>query len=459
MIVSFRNIARLIVLFPLFFSACSTSESGRSAKEESTDLTVFADEIFQEAVDSAEIAGAAILIYQNGQKLLDAAYGFASLEWSVPLTKDASFEIGSVTKQFTAAAILRLVEAGQLSLEDDFTKYIDFDTHGRKITIQQLLNHTSGIPSYTEISEFWPLSLHEEARDSLVRLVEKNDFLFEPGEALIYNNSGYYLLGLIIEKVTDMSYEDYLAEQFFLPLKMNNTYYCSSSKVVKKKAYGYDFSPEGLRQKGYLDHTWPYAAGSLCSTTGDLLTWLTALHNGKVLNENLYESIITPDTLNDGSPVRYAKGLMHYDDNGHELISHGGGINGFLSDTRYYPEEDLYIICLVNTTGPKGGSYFADELTLKILDKKEPETQPVDMDLEALAGIYSGQARGRVLDVELKPLDESIIIDIVGRNDPDTLKAYLGQQTWVDGKDIFYFNGNALSIDQVSGYYVLTKKD
>jgi CubicO group peptidase (beta-lactamase class C family) len=453
-----KNLSLYLLLAILVFSAFSTVNH-HTSKPNQDSLPTFADELFQEALDEGAIAGAAVIVYKDGKMLLDKAYGYANLEWKVPLTKDASFEIGSVTKQFTAAAILRLVEKGKLSLEDDFTKYLDFDTRNREITINQLLNHTSGIPSYTELPEFWALSIHGEERDSLVRLVEKNDFLFEPGEAMIYNNSAYFFLGLIIEKVAGMTYEEYLAEQFFTPLGMDNTYYCSSSEVVEKKAYGYNFSPEGLRQKAYLDHTWPYAAGSLCSTTADLLTWMKALHTGKVFDKTSYQSMIMPDALNDGTVIHYAKGLMHYNDYGHECISHGGGIHGFLSDTKYYPKEDLYIICLVNTAGPKGGSYFGNQLTWDLLEKKQPETKPIDMDLKRVEGTYTGQGRGRMLNIEVKALDQALIIDNVGGNDPDTISTYFGEKTWVDDNSFLIFKKNALRINQLSGSYLLIKKD
>ena len=127
------------------------------------------------------------------------------------------------------------MEEGKLSLDDDITKYVDFDTQGRTVTINQLLNHTSGIASYTEIPDFWPLSIHTFERDTLLSIVEQNGYLFEPGELLIYNNTGYFLLGLIIEKASGKTYEEYLTEQIFDPLKMNNTYYCSTSKVIKNK--------------------------------------------------------------------------------------------------------------------------------------------------------------------------------------------------------------------------------
>jgi CubicO group peptidase (beta-lactamase class C family) len=364
-----QTILLMTIIAMLVASSCQNKQEKETSNVDS--LEVYADSLFQASIDSAQIAGGAILVFQKDKMLLKKSYGKACLELSVPMPEDGQFEIGSVTKQFTAVAILKLVEAKKLSLDDDFTDYLEFDTKGRKITINNLLNHTSGIPSYTEIQEFWGLSIEEHPRDTLVRLVEQNEFLFEPNEALIYNNSAYFFLGLIIEKVTGQSYEEFLKQELFEPLGMDNTSYCSNTEVVNNKVYGYNYSPDGLQQKPYLNHTWPFSAGSLCSTTEDLLTWMSALQTRKVLSEPMYQLLISPDKLNNGMPVSYAKGLVNFSNFGHKEIAHGGGIDGFLSDTRYFPKEDLYIICLINTTGPRGGSFFAEEITWKLLDKKE----------------------------------------------------------------------------------------
>lgn len=447
-----RNVFLLLFVSAIVLTNCS---SGSETEGDDT-LLAFADSLFQSDVDSGYIAGASVLVFQDGKRLVDQSYGYASLELSVPMPEEGIFEIGSVTKQFTAAAILRLVEDGKLSLEDDFTDYLAFDTGGRPITVGQLLNHTSGIPGYTEIPAFWELSLHRYQRDSLVRFLEEYDFLFEPGEAMIYNNSAYYFLGLIIEEVADTSYEDFLAASFFEPLWMDNTCYCSNTEVMANKVYGYNYSPEGLQQRPYLDHTWPYAAGSLCSTSEDLLTWLRALHGGEVLTAASYQQMISPETLNDGLPIRYAMGLMNYDHYGHQYLGHGGGIHGFLSETRYFPEEDLYIICLLNTGGPKSPAYFADQLTWQILDKQEPAGQPLDRDATVFAGTYSGPVRGRMLSIDVTIVDEQMVFSY--ENQPDTLSTYLGDRSWADGNNRFIFTDDELHIDQLSGYYRLKKK-
>jgi CubicO group peptidase (beta-lactamase class C family) len=438
-------------IIPLI-TGCKSEETDSHSK-----LTRFADSLFKAEVDSSEIAGASVMIYQNGKKLLDKAYGYASLELSVPMPEHASFEIGSVTKQFTAAAVLRLASQGKLALDDNFTKYLDFDTKGRTVTIRHLLNHTSGIQSYTEIPEFASLAMLSLDRDTLVRIVEKKEFVFEPGEALIYNNSAYFFLGLIIMKASGMSYIDYLTEEFFKPLGMTNTYYCSSSEVVKNEVYGYSYSKGGLRQKEYLDHTWPFAGGSLCSTTEDLLTWLRALHEGKVFDESQYLQLTKPDTLNDGSPLRYAFGISNYSLFGNKLIGHTGGTFGFSADTRYFPDADLYMICLVNTTGPRGASYFTNELTWKILSRKEQTSEKLDVDLQPLEGNYKGQARGRVLSVQVKVSNNVILLVTEGKKEVDTLKTYVGNRTWLRGNDRITIDDNKVSIDHVGGHYILKK--
>lgn len=424
-----------------------------------TSLEVYADSLFQASVDSNQIAGGAILVAQNGKTLLKKSYGFASLELSAPMPENAKFEIGSVTKQFTAAAILKLVDGGQLSLDDDFTDYLTYDTKGRTVTIGNLLNHTSGIASYTEIPEFWGLSVQDHPRDSLVRLLETKDFLFEPGEAVIYNNSAYFFLGLIIEKVTEKTYEEFLRDTFFEPLGMNDTYYCSTTEVKENKAYGYNYSPEGLQQKPYLNHVWPYAAGSLCSTTQDLLIWMNAIHQRKILTESQYQSLITPDLLNDGTTVRYAKGMVNFSNFGNQQIGHGGGIHGFLSDTRYFPDADLSIICLVNTTGPKGGSYFAEELAWQLLTKETTDGGDLTIETKDLEGKYTGAVRGSTHSLEIKSIPNGITVQSVGDEEIDTLKTYVGNNTWMEGNDIITIKDNEYRVDQIYGYYILKKEE
>ncbi|MCI0432500.1 MAG: beta-lactamase family protein [Gemmatimonadetes bacterium] len=359
------------------------------------------DSIAASPVVEGRVAGIAVAVVRGADTLLLKSYGKGDLEWDVPLTNDAVFEIGSVTKQFTAAAILELRDEGKLDLDADITTYLpDYRAQGHRIPVRRLLDHTSGIKGYTEMESFGEITTRNLPRDTLVRRFAAEPFDFAPGEMLIYNNSAYFLLGLIIEKVSGMAYDDYIEKELFVKLGMTRSSYCSNSEVVPRRAHGYNLTPRGLVRAPYLDHTWPFSAGSLCSTTGDLITWLRALHGGKVLPPASYQEMITPGRLNDGTRVRYAMGLaITPDPRGRPAIHHGGGIFGFVSDTRYYPDEDLYVVVLVNTTGNLSPAAIATEMVDVILPPPQLTNRPLEGDVAQLVGRYAGPARGDSLTV------------------------------------------------------------
>jgi CubicO group peptidase (beta-lactamase class C family) len=446
-----------IILLVTALALVATSCQKEKQVSNTGTLEVYADSLFQASIDSVQIAGGAILVFKKGEMLLNKSYGYANLELSVPMPSDGIFFIASVTKQFTAAAILKLVEDKKLSLDDNFTKYLDFDTKGRKITIAQLLDHTSGLAQAESKEEFMQMTFDEFPQKLMMQLVEPKDFLHEPGETLIYNNTAFIFLGLIIEKVTGKPYKDYLQETFFDPLNMSNTSYTSNTKVTKNKVSGYGYTPKGMQQNDYLNYNIPYSAGALSSTTEDLLKWMRALHTGKVLSDPMYQSMINPNKLNDGTTVSYAKGLLNFSNYGHQEIGHDGAGFGFLTDTRYFPDDDLYIICLVNTTGPRGGSFFADKVTWKLLDKKEYKKVAVDVDTKSIQGIYTGQARDTIQSLEIKSIENGITRQTIGKEKVDTLKTYIGNNTWMDGNDKITIENNEYRIDEIWNYYILKK--
>ena len=256
--------------------------------------------------------GIAAAVVRGNDTLLLKGYGKADVEWNVPMPTDAVFEIGSVTKQFTAVAILQLRDEGKLSLDDDpITKWFpDFDTRGNKLTLRRLLDHTSGIKGLTEMPEFGNLSVNSRfPRDSAYALIKRYPFDFKTGEAQIYNNSAFWLLGLVVEKASGRTYEDYVEKKLFEPLGMKRSMYCNSSENVERRAHGYGVQNGVIRRAPANVHTWPFSAGSLCSTAGDLVTWLKALHGGKVLSPKSYAEMTTPSKLNDGTPTRYGMGI------------------------------------------------------------------------------------------------------------------------------------------------------
>jgi CubicO group peptidase (beta-lactamase class C family) len=454
-----KQIILLILTLALVATGCQNEKQYSNV----TSLEVYADSLFQASIDSSQIAGAAILVFQKDTMLLNKSYGYASLELSTPMPSDGIFDIGSVTKQFTAAAILKLVEANKLSLDDDFTEYLPFDTKGRKVTIAQLLDHTSGMEADMgeEVEFFDMLTNQGLPHNAIVKMFKPKDFMFEPGEALIYNNNAYSYLGLIIEKVTGQSYEDYLKEIFFKPLGMNSTSFGSNIEVTKNKVNGYRYDSLGIQQKPYLNYNLPYSAGSLSSNTQDLLIWMKALHQGKILSAASYQSMITPRQLNDGSKLQYAKALVNYSDFGNDKIGHTGGFSGFMTDTRYYPEEDLYIICLVNTSGgPKNATFFADPITWQLLDKKMPENVDLDIETALLEGLYTGPTRGNYTDsIQVKSIVGGMIVQKLKSDKIDTLKTYIGNNTWADSNNRIVIKNNEYRDIQPYAYYILKKEN
>ncbi|MCB9305238.1 MAG: serine hydrolase [Lewinellaceae bacterium] len=348
--------------------------------------------------------GAAVLVAKNGKVIYLKAGGMADLERNVPLRPDHVFRIGSVTKQFTAVAILRLAEQGKLSLQDEITRFIpDYPTHGKKITVEQLLNHTSGIKSYTNMSA-WTAEVQRKdfTPAGMVDFFKNEPMDFDPGTQWNYSNSGYFLLGYIIEKVSGQSYATYIEEQFFKPLGMKNSYYDMPEDIIKNRAAGYQPGAGGMQNAPYLSMTQPYAAGSLASTVEDLFIWTHALHSGNLLSAESLQKATTPCILPNGENTHYGFGLQTGNLLGSPTIEHGGGIHGFLSHLMYLPKEDVCVAILTNCncSGPQLEAAKLAAIAAGI--PLEPATIPLDAAaLEAYTGIYEdSKGEERVISVD-----------------------------------------------------------
>jgi len=354
--------------------------------------------------------GAAVAIGQRGEVIHAKGYGLANVEWGIPIGLDTVFRIGSVTKQFTAAAILRLAEAGKLEIDDPIERHLpDYPVAGRRVTVRHLLNHTSGVKSYTGLPNFFPeLSQKQLPLTEMIAVFKDLPPDFQPGEKFLYNNSGYLLLGAIIEAVSGQDYATHLAETFFSPLGMPSTRYLDDRPITPKRAAGYELGPE-LVNAAPLAMSWPHAAGALGSTVTDLLRWDAALHGGEVLSPASYAAMITPTTLNDGSEAQYGfgLGLGRYRDLSN--IAHGGGINGFVCGLAHWPDADLTVALLSNiVTFPVEQAMHG--LARRALDLPDVERTPVALDaarLDACAGRY----RFEIGPLQLAPLEGGLIGD------------------------------------------------
>lgn len=304
--------------------------------------------------------GATVLVYKKGEILYRKGIGLANVELAVPMRAENVFEIGSITKQFTAIAILMLEEQGKLSVEDKITKYVpDYPTNGKTITIHHLLNHTSGIKSYTSMPTFLKNTRVDMSPAELIDFFKNEPMDFDPGEKFLYNNSGYIILGHIIEVITKDSYENFVQQQIFDRLEMDNSYYGSHKMIIKHRANGYQKNGGTLVNADYLSLTLPYAAGSLMSNVDDLLKWQLALNNHTLISKASYEKAINGSTLNNGEKIGYGYGLQKGKLQGSKSISHGGGIFGYTTMGVYLPDEDVFVSILSNCNcNPPGDIAF-----------------------------------------------------------------------------------------------------
>ncbi len=296
-----------------------------------------------------------VLVAEKGKVILKKGYGMADMEWDIPNAADTKFRIGSVTKQFTAAMILQLVDEGKIKLDAKMTEYLpDYrkDT-GDKITIHQLLNHTSGIPSYTNAEFFREHSRDPISVTDFVKKFSSGDLEFEPGSKFAYNNSGYFLLGAIIEKVTGKSYAENLQTRILDPLEMKNTGYDTHDPLIKKRAHGYEKTPDGYRNAAYLDMGLPYASGSMYSTVEDLFLWDQALYTDKVMSAASKAKMFTPGLSNYGYGVVMIDAKIGKTDKTAKVIQHGGGINGFNCLFTRLVDNNSLIVILDNTSQGK----------------------------------------------------------------------------------------------------------
>ena len=317
-------------------------------------LSAKIEEYLQGQVKANGFSGT-VLVAREGKPLFSKGYGFANVEWEIPNTPQTKFRIGSITKQFTSMLVMQFREQGKLKLEDSVCVYVTPcpDTW-KPVTIHHLLTHTSGIPSYTGLAEWRKVNMMPKTIDEMIGFFRDLPLQWVPGEKYAYNNSGYFLLGVVIEKIAGKKYEQVLQEQIFTPLGMTDSGYDWTANIIPRRASGYGGRGDSLRNVPPLDMQQPYAAGSLYSTTEDLLKWDQALYTDRMLPAAAKQVMWTPFKSNYaygwGVPPASAETF------GHRRIQHGGGINGFSSMFIRLPDVNVTVIVLTNNTSLPGGS-------------------------------------------------------------------------------------------------------
>jgi len=338
------------------------------------------------------VSGFSIGVKKGDDLLLAQGYGLADLDNQVPAGPHTVYGIGSITKQFTAAAILLLADKGVVSLDDPLTKFFpDYPTHGYYVTIRHLLTHTSGVRSYPSDdtpSETLPLDISDL---ELLARIDAEPFDFAPGQSFRYSNAGFVLLGMIVEAVSGQTYAEYLQEHIFEPLGLTRSSVCDARRITPGRARGYALEGGTLLHAARVSTTHMGGAGALCSTVFDLLSWTSALKSGRVMTKSGYEAMVTPAVLADGTEVPYGFGLrVRARLEGRLSVAHGGGVPGFSSQLDHFPEADLTVAVISNTYGDHA-RLTADAIASWALGIAMPtlldEQRSVD-ELEVYVGTY-----------------------------------------------------------------------
>ena len=358
------------------------------------DFAAKADAIL-EAAYPADGAGVAVIITQGGRTIYERGRGLAELETRRPITPNTVFRLGSITKQFTAAVILQLVAEGRISLDDPVSRFFaDYPEPGARATIRQLLNHTSGIQSYTEIpgamDDAGSNRPHSTAQ--LIALFRDVPSLSQPGQSWAYNNSGYVLLGAIIESVTGRNWHEAVAERITHPLGLRSIAYGVTGESDPNMARGYSSGQAQAAPAPSVHMSTPHAAGSLIGSVRDLARWSHALHHGRVVTPALYQQMIQPTPLPDGTNQPYGFGIAPGELRGRPTIHHSGGINGFRTEAAFLPSQDVFIAVFANSGRPATppGSVLR-RLGALWLGDPFPEFTAVQVDpatIEPLFGLY-----------------------------------------------------------------------
>ncbi|PIF47177.1 CubicO group peptidase (beta-lactamase class C family) [Chryseobacterium sp. 52] len=330
------------ILLPLIFLLLSFNTIAAQAYEKKIDSLILT------GFGNKNEPGSAFLVSKKGKIIYRKAFGKANLELDVNTTPENVFQIGSMTKQFTAVAVLMLEQQGKLNVNDPISKYIKDYPSGDKITIHHLLTHTSGIKDFTKMKALSTIAQKEMKPEMMVDFFKNEPVDFAPGEKFEYNNSGYVVLGYIIELVSGQTYEDFIKKNIFEKVGMTHSYYATDRQLIPKRAYGYHQKEYGFVNKTVISFSIPFSSGSLMSTVDDMLKWQQALNQNTLLNPAETKKAFQKYKLNNGEEFTYGYGWHLKDINGIPEREHGGSVFGFKSMGVYIPSEDIYVIGFSN---------------------------------------------------------------------------------------------------------------
>jgi D-alanyl-D-alanine carboxypeptidase len=383
------------------------------------------DALAQAEIDAHHAVGLTIAVARGDKLVVANGYGLADVARKVPATIDTVYRIGSITKQFTAVAILQLAEQHKLALGDDIRTYVpDYPQHDTPITIEHLLTHTSGIPTYTD-TDWLEAGQHPLTHAQVLARFAAKPLEFAPGTKWSYSNSNYYLLGMVIEKLTKQSYGDAIREHVLVPAGMTHSGPCNSPQL----AHGYA-SAVGPVDAMPFDNGPAFAAGALCSTALDLVAWQRALEHGTVLTPASLAKMRANTKLSTGTPAGYGYGVFVGDRAGHPMIEHGGAINGFISELARYPGDDVTVVVLANTEG-RTPSVVEKKITSVVLDlpeQKQTGKPLTEAERLAYVGSYEVNLDGKTMAAHVFVEGTTLRTQLAGQ--PPLTMLYQGDETF-----------------------------
>ncbi|MEA2762924.1 MAG: hypothetical protein QOD47_2208 [Gemmatimonadaceae bacterium] len=378
----------------------------------------------------------AIAVVRGRDTVVMRAWGKADIEQDLAATPRSVYRIGSMTKQFTSSAIMQLVEQGKVKLDQSIGTYLPtLPVAWRGVTVRQLLNHTSGIPSYTDLGPAWQRRWGEEMTpDTLVALTANVPMAFAPGTQWRYDNSGYVVLGMLIEKITGHSWATDIAERFTRPLGLEDTRDCPTTPIIPRRVRGYESTGNGWVNAAYLAMSQPYSAGAMCSTVGDIAKWNRALHTGHVVSPASYTMMTTPEGAAANSS--YGFGLAQDTAAGRLMIVHGGGINGFASGNAWVPSAELSITVLANASSARSDDLVKQLARAALGAPLEQPLQVVPLaagDRQRFVGVYTLALPNGPRDLTVAVQGDQLTAQLTGQGPIQLL--YLGDNTFGVGFD------------------------
>ena len=383
--------------------------------------------------------GAAVLVARGDEVIFRGARGLAEVETGAPLTANSVFRIGSVSKQFAAAGLLKLVEAGKVSLDDPLSKYVADFPNGEQITVLNLLNHTSGVKSYTDVAAWRESPVDKDlSTEQLIASFKGFKSDFAPGEGWAYNNSGYVLVGAVIEAASGMPWHEYLRISLFEPLGLTDTGYGAAPSLAARQVPGYSRQDNKVVAAKVISMTIPHAAGALLSTIDDMLKWNRALHEGRVLQSDIYTRMITP--IGRAQQAKYGFGIAQATVKGRPVLVHSGGIYGFSSELEYVQGPDITVVVLQNSDSSddhEGPVMIARKLAAAALGEPYPEATAISMDvaeLKEFEGVF--RIDGKTTRV-LRMVDGSLTAQRTGGKRTDLIPIARDEFLYSDGLNRF----------------------